>query len=146
MGTGVSADAIGRAILLVGAFLLVLGPGLQARLEMREYHDLLEALTKGDLPDVTREYLGLLALGPSMALHSPLGLVRFLRGASDWYPGYRRARRAFAGSQAGADPRVAEIRTHLRRARNWGIVMLGSVLIFAGTAIELVQALGGTGE
>jgi hypothetical protein len=139
-----TAEAIGRTILLAGAFLLVLGPGLQARLEMREYHELLEALSAGDLPAVTREYLDILAIGPSMALRSPLGALEFLfTGPSDWYPRYRAARRAFRESAAGEDERVVEIRTHLTRARNWAIVVLGSVLIFSGAAVELARTLAG---
>ena len=137
-----TADILARAILMAGAFLLVLGPGLQARLEIREYHDLLEALTKSDLPAATREYLSILAVGPSMALRSPLGALEFLlTGPSDWYPRYRIARRAFRASADGADERVIEIRTHLTRARNWAIVVLGSVLIFGGSAIELARTL-----
>ncbi len=138
-----TVEAIGRAILVVGGFLLVIGPGMQARLEMREYHDLLEVLSKGDIPAVTREYLKLLSVGPSMALRSPLGLLEFLRGAPSWYPRYRRAHKAFTESAGGGDERVAQIRMHLTRARNWAIVMLGSVLIFVGASIELTQTLSG---
>ena len=38
--------------------------------------------------------------------------------------------------------RVVEIRTHLKRARNWTIVVLGSVLILGGSAIELARTIG----
>lgn len=125
---------------MAGAFLLVLGPGLRARLEMRDYHDLLDALTERDLPAATREYLSVLAVGPSMALRSPLGLLQFLfTGPSDWYPRYRVAHRAFRASAAVEDERVVEIRTHLARARNWASVVLGSVLILGGSAIELAR-------
>lgn len=142
-----TAEIVGRAILMTGAFLLVLGPGLQARVEMGEYHELLDALIESDPPAVTREYLSLLASGPSMALHSPLGLFKFVTGLRGWYPRYRAARRAFATSGAGRDERVVHIRTHLIRARNWSIVVLGSVLIFAGAAVELAQTiLKGHGE
>jgi hypothetical protein len=142
-----TAEIVARAILMVGAFLLVLGPGLQARLEMREYHELLEALQRrSDLPDTTREYLGLLEVGPSMALNSPLGALRFaLSEPSEWYVKYRNARAAFGDSGAAGDERVMEIRTHLARARNWAIVVLGSVLIFAGASIELAQTIA-TGQ
>jgi hypothetical protein len=136
-----TAALIGHAILIAGAFLLVLGPGLQARLEMREYHELLDTLIETDPPAATREYLRLLAIGPSLALHSPLGLLRFLTGMRAWYPRYRSARSAFVNSQAAHDERVMHIRTHLVRARNWAIVVLGSVLIFAGTAVALVQTI-----
>jgi hypothetical protein len=137
-----SADIIARAVLMAGAFLLVLGPGLQARLEMQEYHDLLDALTESDLPAATREYLSVLAVGPSMALRSPLGLLEFVfTGPSDWYPRYRVAHRAFRASAAVEDERVVEIRTHLTRARNWAIVVLGSVLILGGSAIELARTI-----
>lgn len=136
-----TAEAIGRAVLIAGAFLLVLGPALQARVEMREYHELLDALIESDPPAVTREYLRLLAIGPSMALHSPLGLLRFVTGVWGWYPRHRTARRAFTTSGAGHDERVVHIRTHLIRARNWAIVVLGSMLIFAGAAVELAQTL-----
>jgi hypothetical protein len=136
-----TAEVIARAILVAGSLLLMLGPGLQARLEMSEYHDLLESLVGHDLPEETREYLRLLAIGPSMALHSPLGLVRFLAGPSDWFPQYRSARRAFASSDAAGDERVLQIRIHLTRARNWGIVVLGSVLIFAGATLELIETV-----
>ena len=136
-----TAALIGHAILIAGAFLLVLGPGLQARLEMREYHELLDTLIETDPPAATREYLRLLAIGPSLALHSPLGLLRFLSGMRAWYPRYRSARLAFIDSQAAHDERVMHIRTHLVRARNWAIVVLGSVLIFAGTAVALVQTI-----
>lgn len=139
-----TAEVLAKAILVAGALLLVLGPGLQARLEMREYHDLLEAL-KGerDLPEVAREYLGLLAIGPSSALHSPLAAVRFFLSTltSGWYPQFRTVRAAFRESGAAADERVVEIRTHLTRARNWAIVVAGSVLIFSGTSIELARAI-----
>jgi hypothetical protein len=40
---------------------------------------------------------------------------------------------------------VAEVRTHLARARNWAIVVLGSVLIVAGAAVELAQTIA-TGQ
>jgi hypothetical protein len=136
-----TAEVIARAILMAGALLLTLGPGLQARLEMSEYHELLASLVDSDLPAETQEYLRLLAIGPSLALRSPLGLLEFLTGPSDWYPQYRSARRAFASSDAAADERVVQIRTHLTRARNWSIVVLGSVLIFAGATLELVQTL-----
>jgi hypothetical protein len=138
-----TAEIVARAILVAGAFLLVLGPGLQARLEMREYHDLLDALKRhSDLPRVTREYLGVLAVGPSMALRSPLGALEFVLSApSGWYPRYRRARTAFRVSEAADDERVAEIRTHLTRARNWSIVVLGSVLIFTGASVELARTV-----
>jgi len=136
-----TSEIVGRAILIAGAFLLVLGPGLQARLEMVEYHELLDALIESDPPAVTREYLRLLAVGPSMALHSPIGLLKFLAGLREWYPRYRNARKAFATSEAGHDQRVARVRKHLIRARNWAIVVLGSVLIFAGTTVELARAL-----
>jgi hypothetical protein len=136
-----TAEIVGRAILIAGAFLLVLGPGLQARLEMVEYHQLLDALIESDPPAVTREYLRLLAVGPSMALHSPIGFLRFLTGLPDWYPRYRNARRDFAASGAGQDDRVVRVRKHLIRARNWALVVLGSVLIFAGTTVELARTL-----
>jgi hypothetical protein len=136
-----TAEIVGRAILIAGAFLLVLGPGLQARLEMREYHELLDALIESDPPAATREYLRLLAIGPSMALHSPLGLLRFIAGAWAWYPRYRAARAAFNSSRAGHDERVVHIRTHLTRARNWAMVVFGSMLIFAGAAVELTQTV-----
>lgn len=136
-----TADIVGRAILLGGAFLLVLGPGLQARLEMRGYHESLDALRESDIPAVTREYLRLLALGPSRALLSPLGLFRFVTDASDWYPRYRSARRALAASAAGHDERIVNIQEHLTRARNWMVVVLGSLLIFTGTSIELAKTL-----
>ena len=132
---------IGRVILMAGAFLLVIGPGLQARLEMSEYHELLDALSVGELPAVTREYLRLVAMGPSRALLSPLGLLEFVAGAWDWYPRYRAARRALTASAAGHDERIVHIREHLTRARNWMIVVLGSLLIFAGSSVELVQTL-----
>jgi hypothetical protein len=108
---------------------------------MREYHELLDTLIESDPPAVTREYLTLLAIGPSLALHSPLGLLKFMTGMRAWYPRYRSARSAFVASQAGHDERVMHIRTHLTRARNWAIVVLGSVLIFAGTAVALVQTI-----
>jgi hypothetical protein len=132
-----------KAVLVAGSLLLVLGPGLQARLEMREYHGLLEALgTTGDLEPATREYLGLLAVGPSSALHSPLAALRFVATlSSGWYGRYREARRAFDASGAGADERVVEIRIHLTRARNWAIVVLGSVLILAGSSVELGRVI-----
>jgi hypothetical protein len=132
-----------KAILVAGALLLVIGPGMQARLEMREYHDLLEALKRTrDLPQATREYLNALAVGPSSALHSPLAALRFLLTLSQgWYPRYRTARDAFRDSAGGEDERVVEIRTHLTRARNWAIVVAGSLLIFTGTAIELVRVI-----
>jgi hypothetical protein len=138
-----TAAIVAKAILAAGAFLLVLGPGMQARLEMREYHDLLEALKRtDDLPDVTREYLNALAVGPSSALHSPLGAVRFLRTLSQgWYPRYRIARSAFGASAGGDDERVIEIRTHLTRARNWAIVVAGSLLILLGTSLELIRII-----
>ncbi len=137
-----TADIIARAILVAGAFLLVLGPGLQARLEIREYHDLLAALTERDLPAATRDYLGLLAIGPSMVLRSPLGALEFiLTGPSDWYPRYRIARRAFRQTEDATDERVIEIRTHLTKARNWAIVVAGSVLIFSGATIELIRTV-----
>jgi hypothetical protein len=143
----VTAEIVGRALLVAGAFLLVLGPGLQARLEMREYHDLLDALIESDPPVATREYLTLLASGPSLALHSPLGLLKFLAGLRAWYPRYRAARRAFAASGAAHDERVVHIRTHLTRARNWAIVVLGSVLIFTGAIVELTHTvLSGHGD
>jgi sulfite exporter TauE/SafE len=138
-----TAEIIGRAILLAGAFLLVLGPGLQARMEMREFHELLDALIERDAPAVTRTYLELLAVGPSMALHSPLGAVKFLGGAWGWYPRFRVARRAFAASGAAGDERVVHIQSHLTRARNWAIVVAGSMLIFAGAAVELGQTVLG---
>jgi hypothetical protein len=142
-----TAEILARVILMVGALLLVLGPGLQARLEMREYHELLDALQRrSDLPAITQEYLSLLGVGPSMALHSPLGALQFvLSEPSDWYSKYRRALRAFGDSGAGGDERVAEVRTHLARARNWAIVVLGSVLIVAGAAVELAQTIA-TGQ
>lgn len=136
-----TAEIVGRAILIAGAFLLVLGPGLQARLEMVEYHELLDALIESDPPELTREYLRLLAIGPSMALHSPVGFVKFVTGLRAWYPRYRQAQRAFAASGAGHDPRVVRVRKHLIRARNWAIVVLGSVLIFAGSTVELARTL-----
>src|SRR5664280_710022 len=128
---------VARAILLAGAFLLVLGPGMQARLEMREYHELLEALAGTDLPEATQEYLRLLAVGPSMVLRSPLGLLEFVFTApADWYPRYRIARRALLEADALRDERVVQIRTHLAKARNWAIVMGGYLLIFSGTAVS----------
>lgn len=137
-----TADVVARAILVAGALLLVVGPGLQARHEMREYHELLDALNELDQPAVMREYLSLLAVGPSLALRSPLGLLEFVvTGPWGWYPRYRTARAAFAASAEGDDERVAEIRTHLTKARNWAIVVLGSVLIFCGASIELVHTL-----
>lgn len=136
-----TAEIVGRSILIAGAFLLVLGPGLQARMEMREYHELLDALIEDDAPAVTREYLTVLAAGPSMALHSPLGLLRFLATAWGWYPRYRAARRALTVSGALHDEQMVHIRSHLIRARNWAIVVLGSTLIFAGAAVELAQTV-----
>jgi hypothetical protein len=137
-----TADVIARAILAAGALLLVVGPGMQARLEMFEFHELLEALTETGPPAATQEYLRLLAVGPSMALRSPLGLLEFLiKSPADWYPRYRAARRAFAASGDGHDARVVEIRTHLTKARNWSIVVLGSVLIFTGASVELTHTL-----
>jgi hypothetical protein len=139
----VTAEIVARASLIAGAVLLVIGPGMQARLQMREYHDMLDTLIEGDPPAVTREYLSLLAVGPSMALHSPLGLIRFLARAWGWYPRYRAARRAFMTSEGAHDTTVADIRTHLVRARNWAIVVAGSMLILVGTSVELVQLVAG---
>ena len=139
-GLALGTAILGRAILIPGALLLLLGPGLQARAEMREYHDLLEALIESEPPAVTREYLAVLAIGPSMALHSPIGLLRFLVSLRRWYPRYRSARLAFIRSDVKHDERVAHIRGHLVRARNWAIVVLGSLLILVGTAVELVQS------
>jgi hypothetical protein len=34
-----------------------------------------------------------------------------------------------------------KIRTHLTRVRNWAIVVLGSVLILGGSAIELARTI-----
>jgi hypothetical protein len=138
-----TAEIVARAILVAGAFALVIGPGMQARLEMREYHDLLEALSESDLPDVTRNYLRALATGPSMALRSPIGAIEFAIGARAWWARYRPARLAFAQSPSKDDERVVNIRSHLTRARNWAIVVFGSVLIFVGAAIELVQTING---
>jgi hypothetical protein len=138
-----TAAIVAKAILVAGALLLVLGPGMQARLEMREYHDLLEALKRThDLPGATREYLSVLAIGPSSALHSPIAALKFLLTMSrGWYPRYRSARSAFAVSAGGDDERVVEIRTHLTRARNWAIVVAGSLLILTGAAVELVRVI-----
>ena len=138
-------EILAKAILVAGAFLLVIGPGMQARLEMREYHDLLEALKRtDDLPDATREYLSALAVGPSSALHSPIAALKFLVTLSNgWYPRYRLARRAFRDSAGGDDGRVVEIRTHLTRARNWAIVVAGSLLILTGAALELARVIPG---
>ena len=138
-------EIVAKAILVAGALLLVIGPGMQARLEMREYHDLLEALKRtDDLPDATRDYLGALAIGPSSALHSPLAAVKFLVTLSQgWYPRYRRARSAFRNSAGGEDERVVEIRTHLTRARNWAIVVAGSLLILTGAALDLARVIPG---
>jgi hypothetical protein len=133
---------VARAVLMAGALLLVLGPGMQARLEMREYHELLDALKDSDMPAATQEYLRLLAVGPSMVLRSPLGLLEFIfTGPAYWYPRYRAARGALAEDGALDDERVVEIRTHLAKARNWAIVMAGSLLIMSGTAIELLDAI-----
>ncbi len=139
-------EIVAKAILVAGALLLVIGPGMQARLEMREYHDLLEALKRtDDLPDATREYLSALAIGPSSALHSPVAAVKFLFTLfQGWYPRYRSARSAFRSSSAGEDERVVEIRTHLTRARNWAIVVAGSLLILTGAALELARVIPGS--
>ncbi|HEX4437080.1 MAG TPA: hypothetical protein VH061_09825 [Solirubrobacteraceae bacterium] len=138
-----TGDVIAKAILVAGSLLLVLGPGLQARLEMREYHDLLEGLMdSNEIPETTRRYLSLLAIGPSSTLHSPLAALRFLGTlAGGWYGRHRIARREFRAAGGGADERVTEIRSHLVRARNWAIVVAGSVLIFSGSSVELVHVI-----
>jgi hypothetical protein len=138
-----TADVIAKAILVAGSLLLVLGPGLQARLEMREYHDLLEQLMRsGELPQATRRYLSLLAIGPSSALHSPLAALRFVKTlSSGWYGRHQSARREFRAAGGEADERVTEVRAHLVRARNWAIVVAGSVLIFCGASIELIHVI-----
>jgi hypothetical protein len=88
-----------------------------------------------------REYLSLLAVAPSLALRSPLGLLEFLvTGPWGWYPRYRTAR-AVRRLAAGARREVAEIRTHLTKARNWAIAVLGSLLTFCGASIEVVHPL-----
>jgi sulfite exporter TauE/SafE len=137
----VTAEIVGRAIVIAGALLLVVGPGMQARAEMREYHELLDALIDDDLPGQTREYLRLLSVGPSMALHSPLGLLRFAASAWAWYPRYRTAHHAFQLSAGQQDARFLAIRAHLVSARNWAIVVAGSLLILVGASLELAQSL-----
>jgi hypothetical protein len=138
-----TGDVIAKAILVAGSLLLVLGPGLQARLEMREYHDLLEGLMRTDeLPETTRRYLSLLAIGPSSTLHSPLAALRFLGTLlGGWHGRHQIARREFRAADGDGDGRVTEIRAHLVRARNWAIVVAGSVLIFAGSSIELIHVV-----
>jgi hypothetical protein len=138
-----TGDIIAKAILVAGSLLLVLGPGLQARLEMREYHDLLEGLMRADeLPETSRRYLSLLAIGPSSTLHSPLAALRFLGTMLDgWYGRHKVARREFRAAGGDADERVTAIRAHLVRARNWAIVVAGSVLIFGGSSIELIHVI-----
>jgi len=139
----VSVEVVGRATVIAGALLLVIGPGMQARAEMREYHELLDGLLDDDLPAKAREYLTLLSVGPSMALHSPLGLLRFAVNAWGWYPRYRSARRAFLLMPEQPDARFLAIRAHLVRARNWAIVVAGSLLILVGASLELAQSLSG---
>jgi hypothetical protein len=138
-----TGDVIAKAILVGGSLLLVLGPGLQARLEMREYHGLLEDLMRSDeLPEATRRYLSLLAIGPSSALQSPIAALRFLGTLmGGWYGRHRVAQREFTAAGGEADARVTAIRSHLVRARNWAVVVAGSVLIFTGSSIELIHVI-----
>jgi len=135
--TATTWDIAERALLVVGALLLVVGPALQASAEIRGYRQLLDLYAGTDLGGATRDYLGL-TLRAASPLKGPWRLIETLKQAFELSQRLGMALNEF--TRAAADHKEAAlIRTQLARARNWGIVVVGSVFIVVATIIELLK-------
>ena len=123
-----------RILLVVGALFVAWGSALQAVNEIGQYDELLEALKKSDLGPSLEEGL---KLSMTWTLW-PMGIPRMFR----WIKRYITALNKFTEMAVGQnkDIRTIGIRTGLRKARNWTIVLVGSILVLAASVVELLTS------
>jgi hypothetical protein len=127
-----------RILLVAGALLLVIGPALQAVTELREYRELLNALQETQLPGVARDAIDL-SVNISIAVLRPLGLLAIIPDLVRWVGRFTVALNAFSTKASAGNKEAARIQAGLARARNWTIVLFGSLLILSAAIIELVN-------
>lgn len=123
-----------RILLVVGALFVAWGSALQAVNEIGQYDELLEALKESDLGPSLEEGLKL-----SMTwTFWPTGIPRMFH----WIKRYIKALNKFSEMAVGEnkDVRAIGIRTGLLKARNWTIVLLGSILVLAASVVELLTS------
>jgi hypothetical protein len=165
-----TSDIVRAALLTAGASTLIVGPGLQAAEDIDKYHDLLRSLKESDLPGLVRDYprlamrlwfplprrprsvwlwllwpLWLLLLVPFLPFiviawffyfFWPPRLLARYREVKDWSRRYDAALSAFEQE----DERAEQLDKLLRTTRNWLIIVIGGLLIFAGSVVDLVSA------
>jgi hypothetical protein len=125
-----------RILLVAGSLLLILGPALQAITEIREYGELLDALDAADVPGVALEGLKL-----SLANAFPFRPFSYFLAVIPWAIRFRAALDAFSKSAAAGNAQAVRIAAGLARARNWAVVLLGSLLLLAASTISLIHWL-----
>lgn len=130
-----------RVVAVVGAMFLVAGPAKQAAVEIRKAEALTAAWQASDLTRVLNAWVTWSARwsfgGLLKVLFVPLLVRRVREGLSLWGE-YKAALDAF---EAAADTSVANaelVDDEIKRALNWGLVLVGSVLVFAATVISLI--------
>ncbi len=123
-----------RILLVVGALFVAWGSALQAVNEIGQYDELLEALKESDLGPSLKEGL---KLSMTWTLW-PTGIPRMFH----WIKRYIMALNKFSEMAVGEnkDVRAIGIRTGLLKARNWTIVLLGSILVLAASVVELLTS------
>jgi hypothetical protein len=126
---------VARALAVASGVLLVIGPALQARAELREAKELTEALGESQLSKV---------LGEAFALYMrtaliPLGFLwpPTVKRLIELYKDYLKALEQFAKAAAGNTERAVRVRAGVRKAINWLIVLTGAVLLLSAAIIVL---------
>jgi hypothetical protein len=134
----VSAELIAKTVLVGAGLTLFVGAWLQAVTELREYRDLV-ALT--GLNEVAKTTLSAGVAGITMAplsipsiVTASVRLVELLGSYSDLVE--KTSKLVSTGS-----PQRPRMVAALRRARNWMMVLAGSLLAVIGSSIELVTML-----
>jgi hypothetical protein len=133
-------DIVQRAFFAAGALLLVVGPALQARAEIRGYRALLDLAADTNLGVATRDYLRVVLEAANPA---GFGLLRLIKNAKRYFKLATRflvALQAFTIAASENNDEAALIRTQLARAATWGVVTCGAVLVLIASTIDLVKA------
>jgi NADH:ubiquinone oxidoreductase subunit K len=118
----------------------MIGAGLQAIAEIREYTELLALANETDLLRLARDTLmDSFSLEVASFLAPQNLLYEMMIGLPILLMRYRMAIKLLADAVSAGDERAVRIRSGIVRARNWIVVLVGSTLVFAAAIVALAS-------
>jgi hypothetical protein len=143
--TGTISSVAERILGVAGALFLVVGPARQAIADVRKAQSLAAAWEASDLTSVLTAWLawvGRVGLGGaslvSPVLRFPLAPIRRAREALTLWREYKEALETFRAAAGVSAANAALVDDEVKKALNWGLVLIGSLLVFSATIVALV--------